>query len=181
MNNWQRLDTKIVYQNPYITVHEDTVVQPDGKPGQFGWVETTPAVFILAVDEHKKLVLVQQVRYVTGRTSWELPAGSTDGLDPLEAAKTELAQEAGLRADKWVQLTSQVYPWPSRTPEYNIICMASGLHEAKHASQQADDFITETKRVTWHEAVAMVKSGEIHNGQTISALMLAGIHFGHIK
>jgi 8-oxo-dGTP pyrophosphatase MutT (NUDIX family) len=181
MNNWQRLETKIAYQNPWMTVHEDSVVRPDGRAGIYGWVETAPAVFIVAVDEHKKIVLVQQTRYVTGRPSWELPAGSTAGTDPLEAAKREFQEEAGLKADKWVQLSGEVYPWQSLSPETNFVIIATGLHESHEENGELDDFITDTRRVSWHEVIKMIQNGEIHNGQSITALMQAGIHLGHIK
>lgn len=181
MNNWQRLATKIVYQNSYMTVHEDSVVRPDGRPGTYGWIETPPAVFIVAIDDDNKMTLVEQTRYVTGRASWEFPAGSTSGDDPLEAAKRELEEEAGLHADKWVQLTGQTYPFASFAPEYNIVLLATGLHQARERTADTDDFITATKRVSWDELVGLIAKGEVHNGQTISAAMLVGIHLGHIK
>ncbi|HEY6736498.1 MAG TPA: NUDIX hydrolase [Candidatus Saccharimonadia bacterium] len=181
MNNWQRLDTKIVYQNPWITVHEDTIVHPNNRPGMYGWVETPPAVFIIPVDAHGKFVLIQQTRYVTNQPSWELPAGGTNGQDALAAAKLELEKEAHLHADKWEQLPHQVYPWICFAPEYNLYFIAKGLHEARDPKTDTDDVITEVKHVTWHEALKMVKAGEIHQGQTISGLLLAGLHLGHIK
>ena len=73
MGNWQRLGTRIVYQNPFITVHEDSVITPDGRSSVYGWVETPPGVHIVAIDEHGKVLLVQQLRYTTGRPSWECP------------------------------------------------------------------------------------------------------------
>ena len=43
---------------------------------------------------------------------WELPAGRVDeGETPLQAAKRELVEEAGLRAKKWAKL-AEFYPSP---------------------------------------------------------------------
>ena len=39
-NPWKTLDSKIVYENPWIRVREDQVIRPDGKPGIYGVVET---------------------------------------------------------------------------------------------------------------------------------------------
>jgi 8-oxo-dGTP pyrophosphatase MutT (NUDIX family) len=181
MSTWQRLDTKVVYQNDYMTIHEDTVITPDGKPGSYGWVETPPSVFIVAIDNDDKITLIEQTRYVTGRPSWEVPAGSTDGQDPLDAAKRELEEEAGLHADRWVQLTGQTYPWNSSSPEYSLHLIATGLHAARHPRTDTDDVITDTKKVTWQEVFEMIKSGEIQNGQTITALTIAGLHLGVLK
>lgn len=181
MNTWQRLDSKIVYQNQWITVHEDHVLHPDGRAGLYGWVETPPAVYVVAVDDHGKIVLVEQTRYVTNQSSWELPAGGTGGLEPLEAAKQELEEEAHLHADHWEQLDNQTYPWVCFAPEYAIIFVAKGLHEARNPKLDTDEVITGIKSLSWDELIAKIKSGTIQNGQTISALMLAGIHLGHIK
>lgn len=181
MNSWQRLDTKITYQNPWITVHEDSVVHPDGRPSLYGWVETPPAVFVAAIDNHDKIVLIQQTRYVTNQPSWELPAGGTEQGDPLEAAKRELLEEARLRADTWEMIEGQTYPWICFTPEYNILYVARALHEITEPLTDTDDTISQVKHVTWHQAIHMIKIGEITAGQTISALMRAGIHLGHIK
>jgi 8-oxo-dGTP pyrophosphatase MutT (NUDIX family) len=181
MSSWKRLNTKIVYQNQWMTVHEDSVMHPDGRPGIYGWIETPPAVFIVAIDNHGKIVLVQQTRYVTNLPSWELPAGSTDGQPALEAAKIELAEEAHLHADKWDILDMQSYPWQCFAPEYNILLVAHGLHEVRNPPEDTDEVITAVKHVSWHETMAMIKSGEIKNGQTITALMLAGIHLGYIE
>lgn len=181
MSNWQRLNTKIVYQNPYITVHEDSVVNPHGKPTIYGWVEVPPAVFIVPIDEHGRVVLVKQLRYTTGQPSWELPAGSTSGLEPLEAAKAELEEEAGLHADKWVQLSGEFYPWNAITPERDTIFIARGLHKAKGPRTESDDLIDAVHAYTWDQLKAMMKSSEITDGQTITTLALAGLHLGRFS
>jgi 8-oxo-dGTP pyrophosphatase MutT (NUDIX family) len=181
MSNWQRLDTKIVYQNPYFTVHEDSVVTPDGRPTKYGWVETPPAVYVVAIDDNDKVVLVKQLRYTSGQPSWELPAGSTDGDDLLEAAKRELEEEAGLHADKWVSLTGEYFPWNGIAPQRNSVHIATNLHKAKNPAPRTDDVIDAVQHFSWDELKGMIKSGEFNDGESISALMLAGLHLGTIK
>src|SRR5258706_13314338 len=135
MGNWQRLGTKIVYQTEYITVHEDSVINPLGKPKIYSWVERPPASFIVAINDDDKIVLVKQVRYTTGQPDWEVPAGGSDGEDPMATAKRELEEEAGMHADKWVQLAGEVHPWNAFSPERNITFIADGLHKANNPAQ----------------------------------------------
>lgn len=181
MGNWQRLDTKIVYQNPYITVHEDNVITPDGKPTIHGWVETPPGVFVLAIDPAGKVILVKQLRYVTGQPSWELPGGSSDGQDPIVAGKVELEEEAGLHADKWVKLNGESYVWGGVATQRDTVVIARGLHKAKTGHLQTDDVVDAVRAFTWTEIKEMIRTGELNDGQTITALTRAALDLGNLK
>jgi len=180
MSNWQRLDTKIVYQNSYITVHEDNVINPLGHAVVYGWVETPPGIQIVAIDDDGKVVLVKQSRYTTNQPSWEVPGGGTDGEDALDAAKRELTEEAHLHADKWVQLPNEIYPWSGIATERNLVFIARDLHKAKKSTTEPDDAILESQSFSWKEIKHMIKNGELTGGQTITALTLAGLHLGHL-
>jgi 8-oxo-dGTP pyrophosphatase MutT (NUDIX family) len=181
MSNWQRLSTKVVYQNPYIKVHEDNVITPDGKPAIYGWVETPPGVFVVALEDDGKVVLVKQVRYTTGQPTWELPGGNSDGEDIISGGKKELEEEAGLHADKWVQLGGEMFVWSGVATERDVVVIAKGLHKAKKSKLANDDVIDRVHSFTWAELKDMISSGELNDGQTISALLKAGLHLGTIK
>ena len=50
-NPWKRLDSKVVYKNAWITVREDQVIRPDGKPGIYGVVESRVATGVVALTD----------------------------------------------------------------------------------------------------------------------------------
>jgi 8-oxo-dGTP pyrophosphatase MutT (NUDIX family) len=182
MSNWQRLDTKIVYQNPYFSVHEDNVIRPDGKTVQYGWLETPPSVYVVAVQEDGKVVMVKQLRYLTGQPTWELPAGSmvVDDEDEEAAAKRELEQQAGLHADKWVRLSGEYRVWTGVATQRNTVLIASDLHKAK-APEPTDNVVGAVESFTWTQLKDMMKTGELNDGETITALTLAGFHLDQLK
>ncbi len=179
MGDWQRLETKIVYQNQWITVHEDHVVRPDGKPGIYGWIESSPGVFIVAVDEHHKVQLVRVKRYTTGRSSWELPAGGTDGQDVRAAAERELEEETGLHADRW-EIAGEYDAWSGIATQRNTALIARGLHQSRQ-HKQAEEGIDAMKTATWAELKDMMAVGELTDSESITALTLAALKLGWIK
>lgn len=181
MSKWQRLTGKMVYQNAYFSLHEDEVLTPDGRAAVYGWVETPPAVFIVALNKHNQVCLVEQERYLTGRLSWEIPAGSTDGEDELAAAKRELAEEANLHADHWERLPGDIHPFNSLAAERDIIYIATNLHDIREPIADTDEVITGKRWASWKELKGLMSTAEISDGQTISALALAGLQLGEFK
>lgn len=97
VNPWQTLSTRVVYENKFIRVREDQVIQPDGAPGIYGVVEFHGCVGVLPIDTDGKVHLVGQYRYPLQQYSWEIPEGACHpGESPLEAAARELREETGL-------------------------------------------------------------------------------------
>jgi ADP-ribose pyrophosphatase len=102
---WTVLHSAVHYRNPWITVREDRVIQPDGEEGGFGVVEMTPGVSVLPIDDDGTVYLVRVYRYTIDRHSLEALAGGIEnGEDPQEAARRELREEAGIDATELIDL-----------------------------------------------------------------------------
>jgi len=61
-NPWQTLGTKVIFQNPWMTLRQDDVVTPTGKPGTYTIFEAKPFVIVAAI-KNDKLVMIEQHRY----------------------------------------------------------------------------------------------------------------------
>ena len=62
VNPWKRLSRRVTYQNPWIVVHEDEVIRPDGKPGIYGVVHFRHRAIGVVPFDHGRVLLVGQYR-----------------------------------------------------------------------------------------------------------------------
>ena len=171
-NPWTTLSSKIVYKNPWISIREDNVTCPDGKPGIYGVVQTVNATGVVAINDNNEIYLVGQYRYPTNTYSWEIiEGGGKPHETPLQTIQRELAEEAGLTALEWQQLGSIVYTSNCITDEKAYLYLARGLKEVPRNPDTTE--ILEIRVVPFAEAVSMVNEGEIQDAMSIIAILRA--------
>jgi len=106
----ERVSGQIVYRGKLFQVFKDEVRLPDGKTTAREIVRHPGSVAIVPRQADGRIVLVRQFRYATGRELWEIPAGTCDkeGESSAETARRELAEEAGLKAARWINAGPRV-------------------------------------------------------------------------
>jgi len=185
MSLWRTSASKVVYENPWIRVRHDEVVRPDGSAGVYGVVAARHlAVFVVAVapgaDGLEGVLLVTLDRYTVG-PSIEVPAGGTDGEDPLAAAQRELLEEAAMTADGWTEL-GEMNALNGFAQARGRVFLARGLrHTGDAARTQHEEGITGVELVPWEQVLQMIADGRIKDSETVSALALAAIHLGRLR
>ncbi|MFA6391332.1 MAG: NUDIX hydrolase [Patescibacteria group bacterium] len=170
---WKKLNSKIVYSNSWIKVHEDQVLKPDGKEGIYGYLEKNQACFVIALDNEENIYLVKQFRYALQKTILELPAGTVNNEDIADRAKAELLEEAGIEAKEWKRLGG-FYVAPGHESTYINVYLATDLDLSKLSTsgQDDDESILEIVKVSQPELKKMLTDGKIECGISIAALNL---------
>ncbi|MFZ8757807.1 NUDIX domain-containing protein [Microbacterium sp. HMH0099] len=173
---WYTRATRTVYENRWIRVREDDVTGPHGD-GIYGVVEMQqPAVFVIALDEQERVCLVELERYTTGR-SLEVPAGGTDGEDPLVAARRELFEETGVEAADWRPLgRMNALNGIAAAPEHVFLARELTIRDA--TASQREEGIDAVRWVPFADVLALIADGGMTDGESIAALAYAGIALG---
>jgi len=169
---WRRLSQRPIYDNPWISVTEHQAIAPTGKPAVYGVVSfKNYAMAVLPLYDDGTTVLVGQHRFAHADYSWEIPEGGGPlDQDPLESAKRELREEAGLEAASWlpvmrVQLSNAV------TDEIAIGYIATGLSPVPADPDETEDLAL--VRVPFREALAAALDGKLPDVLTVAMLLRA--------
>lgn len=167
MSKWKLIKKNIVYQNNFLTLREDEVIDPNGNPKKWNLLEAGyGSVVIVPVNEKGEFILIGQERYATDEFSWEFPGGGIKkGENPRAAAERELAEEAGVSAGKLTQLLSY-YPLNSVMNQTSYVFLAENLTENLTANKDAHEKI-EKRFIGKDMLLKEIKEGKIKDSFTL--------------
>ena len=167
---WKKLGSRVVYDNPWITVYEDHVVNPGGGENQYGHIHfKNKAVAIVPLDDEGNTWLVGQDRYTLGAYSWEVPmGGAASDEEPLDAAKRELKEETGLSAAKWTSIM-HLHTSNSITDEEGFVFLAENLSEGEPEFEETEKL--EIRKLSLDQALEMVNDGQITDAISVAAIL----------
>jgi 8-oxo-dGTP pyrophosphatase MutT (NUDIX family) len=168
--SWKKLSSRLVWENDWMGVYEDDVINPGGGRNLYGHIHfKNRAVAIVPLDDDGNTWLVGQDRYTLGEWSWELPMGGAPlDEDPLDAAKRELREETGLTATDWSELM-RLHTSNSITNEVGVVFVARKLTQGRTEFEETEDL--EIRKLPLAEAIAMARSGEITDAISVAALL----------
>ena len=168
------LRSEVVYEGRIISVRKDVVSMPGDTSSQRDVVQHPGAVGVLALDARNRVLLVTQYRHPVGRRLEELPAGllDVDGEPALEAARRELAEEAGMAADTWHVLVDTLTS-PGMTDEAIRVFLARDVSEVHREVQEHEELDMTTAWLDLDEAVSRVLSGDIENAMCVVGVLAA--------
>ena len=167
---WQRVSGEIKYDNPWITVTEDQVINPAGNPGIYGKVHfKNLAIGIVPMDDEGNIYFVKQFRYVLNQYSLEIPEGGGPlHIDPLESAIKELKEETGLVAQKW-SIILDMHLSNSVSDERSIVYLAENLTQESPDPEETEIFTIHKYHID--VVLNMIDQKEITDAITVAAIL----------
>jgi len=160
-----------VYKGKIIDVDIERIRLPNGREMDLEIVRHPGGAAVVAVDRDQRVCLLRQYRHVAGGWIWELPAGKLDdGEAPRRTAERELAEEAGLAAERWDELGSELSS-PGIFNEVIHLYLARGLHAVEPNTEEHE--VLEVHWVPLRQALQWAQSGEIRDAKTVVGLFRA--------
>jgi 8-oxo-dGDP phosphatase len=178
---YQVIASRTIHDGRVISLRTDHVRMPGGAVVERDVVEHPGAVMIVALDDSGGVLLVSQYRHPVGGFLLELPAGLLDKEreSPVDAARRELFEEAGLRAAAWHTLLDLRIS-PGGMNEIGRVYLARDLTPVPEGERfylgQGGEYEEADLRAEWvdlDDAVRRALAGEIQNGTTVAGLLAA--------
>ena len=172
MPDIERLGSREVYRNQWLTLREDQIAYADGSPGLYTVVEKRDFAVVMPFSG-TGFWLVEQYRYALGRRAWEFPQGGWPtgrGGSPEELAAAELREETGLRADRLVHL-GRLDSAPGYATNGFDVFVATGLHEGDPRRETSESDMVHA-HVSTADLHRMIVAGEFTDSHSVAALSL---------
>lgn len=175
--------SKLAFRGSVFTVTTDSVTEPGGYTSTRDIIRHNGSVVILAVDtsvnpSDPTILLERQYRHAAGQFLLELPAGRIEvGEDPLSAAKRELIEETGFRAERWSSLVNY-YASPGFLAEQMLVYLAEDIKPGI-AEPEPDEQIT-LIHVPLSKLVKQIQQGLLLDGKTILSVLFYAARFSNV-
>jgi 8-oxo-dGTP pyrophosphatase MutT (NUDIX family) len=168
------VDVRHIFTGRVIEVNVERVELPNGSVAELEIIRHPGGAAVVALDSDDRICLLRQFRHAVGGWIWELPAGKIDNREPpLDTARRELEEEAGMAAASWrplgdylsspgvftevvhLFLATQLTPLPARPEEHEVI---------------------EVHWLPFTDVLRMADRGELRDGKSLVGVYRAAAH-----
>lgn len=170
--HWERLDSRTVIEDRWLSVRADTCRSVDGRLiDPYYVIEDLDWVHAVAIDAEHRILVVRQYRHGAGVVCLELPGGTLDrGEDPLSGAQREMQEETGYIARQWEPL---VAPWANPARQTNRVHFFLARDVADSGRRDLDE--NEDIEVEWISIPELKR--RIDRDEFAQSMHIAGVLF----
>lgn len=165
----KELSSECVYNGKIMTVCRDEVELLTGKKSFREVVHHSGGVVILALKDENTVLMVKQFRYPLKQALLELPAGKLEpDENPDSAAKRELEEETGYKAQNWKSL-GYIFTSAGYSTEKLYLYLASELEFVGEHPDEGE--ILKTFELNINDIYKMIETGELNDAKTLCAIL----------
>lgn len=172
----RQLSSRLVYENPWLSLREDRIERPDGSQGIYSVVDRPDYVVVIPAEDGG-FHMVDQYRYPIGGRYWEFPQGCFPDrrpVDPVELAHRELSEETGLRAGSLLDL-GHLFGWHGASGQAFTAFLATDLTQGQ-AHREIEEQDMRHEWFTRAEFERMIRDGRVKDNSTLAAYALLLLH-----
>jgi 8-oxo-dGDP phosphatase len=167
---YKTISSDIKFSNPYWQYALDNYILPNGQESQYHYVKSGGSCIIIPKQKNNTFVMVRQYRYLNKKFSLEFPGGGIkNNTSPLENAKNELIEEAGLYAGKMKKI-GEFNPFNGVTNEICSVYLAEELKGTTPLPEDSEEF--EILNLTIEEINKNINDNQIWDGMTLASWAL---------
>lgn len=166
------LSSSVIYTDNWTRLRRDEIERADGSQGTYVVVERQDFAIVIPA-ENGGFYLVEEYRYPLGRRAWSFPQGSfPEGQSGTseELARTELAQETGLRAGRLIRLGALSASHGSSS-QFGEHWLATQLTQGE-PDLEPEELGLRHEWVSRAEFLNMIRDGRIVDDSTLAAYAL---------
>ncbi|MCR4325099.1 MAG: NUDIX hydrolase [Candidatus Curtissbacteria bacterium] len=167
---WKKLSSKVVFENNWMKVRLDQVIDPVGRETDFGIVEKEDYGLIIPKVEDK-FYLVNEYRLSVDARSWAFPQGHFEGDKSIaHSALRELEEETGLIA-KELKYLGQLYLAPGFCTQKFSVYIAEDCKQSEF-NRDLTEIDMKVGSFSFDKLRKMIKDGEVKDSPTVAAFGL---------
>ncbi len=168
------VDIKHVFTGRVIAVNIERVQLPNGSVADLEIIRHPGGAAVVALDTDNRICLLRQFRHAVDGWIWELPAGKIDNREPpLDTARRELEEEAGVAAASWRPLGDYVAS-PGVFTEVVHLFLATRLTPLPPRPEEHEVF--EVHWLPFTDVLRMADSGELRDGKSLVGVYRAAAY-----
>jgi ADP-ribose pyrophosphatase len=170
---WEVLREDVLLDSPHLRVTRETVRTPSRPEGR-EWTRVARKVGVTVAPRlpDGSFVLIREERVPARREFWQFPAGQVDGEATehavAEAARRELAEEAGCTVAGTLEYLGKFFTSPGFTDEHTHQFLATEVQWDRSAAvHDGEEQILEMKAFGADDLREMVSHGVIEDANTL--------------
>ncbi len=169
---WKLRASKTLFQSAWFKLRQDELTLPSGSEITYTVIDHPGYALCVPVLSDGRAVMIEVHRHAVGATLLECPAGGLDGDEPVIAARRELEEETGYRANKMTSLGS-FYGSPGSSNESIHMYLATDLsHDGTLSHEETEQIRVVT--VDFETLCRHARSAtEVLSAPTCLAILLA--------